>query len=107
MPQQGAASLRRTPATLAVLSAFTEDVEAWRYGYELIGETGLRSGSLYPILMRLAERGYLDAAWESAPPLGRPPRHRYRLTNAGRELAADEAHAADLRRPRLRPRIAD
>ena len=41
---------------------------------------GLRSGSLYPILVRLCDRGLLEAKWEESPAAGRPPRHLYRLT---------------------------
>jgi DNA-binding PadR family transcriptional regulator len=49
----------------------------------------LASGSLYPILMRLSERGLLEAAWEEMPARGRPPRHLYRLTPAGLEAARE------------------
>jgi len=71
-----------------VLSALAEDAAAWHYGYELSQKVGLGSGSLYPILMRLAERGLLEARWESGPP-GRPPRHLYRLTGDGMREAAE------------------
>jgi DNA-binding PadR family transcriptional regulator len=64
----------------------------WRYGYDLAAEVGLKSGSLYPLLMRLAEQGILSAAWEERPPPGRPARHLYRLTAHG------VAYAAELRR---------
>jgi PadR family transcriptional regulator, regulatory protein PadR len=47
----------------------------------------LKSGSLYPLLMRLAEQGVLTAAWEQNPPVGRPARHLYRLTPHGIALA--------------------
>ena len=68
---------------MACLAAGSEE---WRYGYELLAETGLKSGSLYPILMRMAERELLEAAWEPDPPARRrPPQHLYRLTSAGRE----------------------
>ena len=50
-------------------------------------QTGLKAGSLYPILVRLADRGLLEATWEDPLPQGRPPRHLYRLTPAGLELA--------------------
>jgi DNA-binding PadR family transcriptional regulator len=66
----------------------------WRYGYDLGAETGLKAGSLYPILARLADRGLLEATWEESPPPGRPARHLYRLTPQGRELAAGAAPAA-------------
>ena len=59
----------------------------WSYGYDLSRVTGLKSGTLYPMLTRLAEHGLLEAAWEQAPPVGRPPRHLYRLSAAGAELA--------------------
>jgi DNA-binding PadR family transcriptional regulator len=65
----------------------------WRYGYELGVEVGLRSGSLYPILVRLADRELLEAMWETDAPAGRPPRHLYRLTARGREYASAHASA--------------
>src|SRR5215469_6139054 len=77
-----------SPQTMKVLDALAADPARWRYGYELGMETGLKAGSLYPILVRLADRGLLDAAWEESPPHGRPARHMYRLTADGRELAA-------------------
>jgi PadR family transcriptional regulator PadR len=63
----------------------------------------LKSGSLYPILVRLADRGLLETSWE--PGVGsRPPRHLYRLTPTGREYAAELA-AARVDRPVPRPHI--
>ena len=40
----------------------------WRYGYELGLEVGLQSGSLYPILLRLADRelARLDVGGDTA-----------------------------------------
>ena len=69
-----------------MLQALAEEPAAWRYGYELCQRLGLKAGSMYPILMRLADRGLLETAWEPAPP-GRPPRHLYRLTGPGRAAA--------------------
>ncbi len=91
--------------TAAVLLALAEDPTAWRYGYELCQQIGLKAGSMYPILMRLADRGLLETAWESDVPAGRPPRHLYRLTGQGLELAAELAapSARAARRARLRP----
>jgi PadR family transcriptional regulator, regulatory protein PadR len=54
-------------------------------------DTGLKSGTLYPILMRLAERRLLETRWES-PEAGKPPRHMYKLTAAG--LRYSREHAA-------------
>ncbi|GAB2571559.1 hypothetical protein Aab01nite_04380 [Paractinoplanes abujensis] len=64
---------------------------AWRYGYDLGKQLGLKAGSLYPILTRLAGRGFLDTTWDTDVPTGRPPRHLYRLTPFGRLLAAELA----------------
>lgn len=81
--------------TVAVLVALGESPAKWRYGYDLSQETGLKAGSMYPILMRLADRGLLETSWESDPPTGRPPRHLYRLTGEGR--AAAKQFAAEAR----------
>jgi DNA-binding PadR family transcriptional regulator len=70
------------------LAALAIGPREWRYGYELGQEVGLKSGSLYPILMRLSDRGWLEAEWEDDVPPGRPPRHLYRLTASGEAAAA-------------------
>jgi PadR family transcriptional regulator, regulatory protein PadR len=72
--------------TLLVLEKFVERVGDWRHGYELSRETGLKSGTLYPILMRLEKYGLLEARWVATEE-GVPPRHVYRLTPNGLELA--------------------
>jgi PadR family transcriptional regulator, regulatory protein PadR len=97
---------RPSSQTTQVLSALAADPPEWRYGYELGLEVGLQSGSLYPILVRLSDRGLLESRWEAHLPSGRPPRHLYRLTKRGLEYAA--AHAptrhATVRAPR-RPEL--
>ncbi|MGH9078096.1 MAG: PadR family transcriptional regulator [Acidimicrobiales bacterium] len=90
-----------TSATLRVMACLGSGPDGWRHGYELLTETGLKSGSLYPMLMRLAERGLLEATWEPDPPLGRPPRHLYRLAPGGREWLR-VAQSARAGRPALR-----
>jgi PadR family transcriptional regulator PadR len=95
---------RPSAQTLLLLSALVEEPATWRYGYELGRQVGLQAGSLYPILIRLTDRGLLEATWESEPPSGRPPRHLYRLTGEGvrwaAEVTAEPRPAAS--RPRLR-----
>ncbi|HEY7076242.1 MAG TPA: PadR family transcriptional regulator [Solirubrobacteraceae bacterium] len=78
---------RFSPQTVAVLVALAREPEVWRHGYDLGRETGLRAGTLYPILMRLCDRGLLEAVWEDEPPLGRPRRHLYRLLAEGQRAA--------------------
>ncbi|MPZ86132.1 MAG: PadR family transcriptional regulator [Actinophytocola sp.] len=90
---------------MAVLEALAEDPATWRYGYELGQQLGLKAGSMYPILMRLADRGLLETSWESAPPTGRPPRHLYRLTGPSRTLAADLGTATSRAPERVRGRL--
>jgi len=79
---------RPSAQTVAVLRALAADPDRWRYGYDLCTELSLLPGSMYPILIRLADRGLLETGWESEHVPGRPPRHLYRLTGAGREFAA-------------------
>lgn len=88
---------RRTNAsrqTQTVLAAFLERSQLWRYGYDLTKETGLKSGTLYPLLMRLHDQGLLDAEWHPSAQPGRPARHAYRLTGAGIALA-NQVRSAD------------
>jgi DNA-binding PadR family transcriptional regulator len=84
--------VRFSAQTLAVLQALVADPSSWRHGYDLARETGLKSGSLYPILIRLADRELVEARWEDVQPAGRPRRHLYRLTADG--LAAASAALA-------------
>jgi DNA-binding PadR family transcriptional regulator len=95
-------SRRPSAQTTAVLLALAKDPTAWSYGYELCQQLGLKAGSMYPILMRLADRGLLETAWETDAPAGRPPRHLYRLSGPGRAVAAEVA--APAAEPAGRPR---
>jgi len=75
----------------ALLAALAAAAGRWSYGYELTTLTGIRSGTLYPLLIRLEAQGYLEAEWQQPAAAGRPPRHAYRLTAAGERLARSEA----------------
>jgi PadR family transcriptional regulator PadR len=102
--------------TLSVLAALCDQPSQWQHGYALAKQTGLKSGTLYPILIRLADRGLVEACWQDEPAPGRPRRHLYRLTSAGlasatgalasaAELAAEQAAArAGTGKPRARVR---
>src|SRR5947208_12202203 len=89
--------------TVSVLAALAADPTRWRYGYDLAAEVHLKSGSLYPILMRLADRGLLESDWAPAPP-GKPPRHLYRLTARGLQEYARVRPEPAKRQPVPRPR---
>lgn len=79
--------------TIKVLTAVATSQHQWSYGLEISKATGLKSGSLYPILMRLDERGLLESCWLQPEKLGRPPRHGYKITATG--LSVLEGHVAE------------
>lgn len=91
--------IRLSRQTRNLLETLLQGSKDWHYGYDLSRATGLKSGTLYPILMRLADRKWLETRWE-APEPGRPPRHLYRLTPNGLTFARQAcqskagAHAA-------------
>jgi DNA-binding PadR family transcriptional regulator len=78
---------RPSPQTLRLLMALAARPRSWRHGYELSRETGLKAGTLYPILMRLSQRGLIDSRWEESPLAARPPRHACRLSVQGLAFA--------------------
>jgi DNA-binding PadR family transcriptional regulator len=73
-----------------------DDPTAERYGLEIAAEAELKSGSLYPILARLEELGWVESRWEEVDPVaaGRPRRRYYRLTGSGVKHAERELHQA-------------
>jgi len=75
---------RPSKSTCLVL---TQMLSGSQYGYALMKVTGLKSGTLYPILMRLTDRGFLTSNWEAPLTPGRPPRQSYSLTPKGRTYA--------------------
>jgi len=86
-------SFRRSPQLMFVLAEFLHGEGEWRYGYDISRNTGLKSGTLYPILMRLAEHGMLETSWE-AQVEGRPPRHLYKITSDGLRYARERLSEA-------------
>jgi len=61
----------------------------WLYGLQIAEATGLKSGSLYPILIRLDERRLVESRWLEPERPGRPARHAYRITAAGRSVLSE------------------
>jgi PadR family transcriptional regulator PadR len=95
-----------SPQTLAVLELLLASPRSWHYGYALIQRTGLKSGTLYPILLRLADQGWLDTQWSQPEEPGRPRRHTYRLTAEGAKSARERLAEFASSRSRLRPATA-
>ncbi len=73
----------------SLLATLLEAQGTWRHGYDLARLTGIKSGTLYPLLIRLEAQGHLEAQWQQPVEGGRPPRHAYRLTASGMQLAKD------------------
>jgi DNA-binding PadR family transcriptional regulator len=89
-------------AALTVLHAVARGVG---HGFDVIDETGLPGGTVYPALSRLERDGYVTSSWEDpaiARADGRPPRRYYRATPLGvRTLneALERLHALKPLRP--------
>ena len=79
----------RNPSKQArlALSCLYSAAPEGRYGYEICKATGLKSGTLYPILMRLSDNGCLESEWVASELPGRPQRRIYRLSVKGCALA--------------------
>jgi PadR family transcriptional regulator PadR len=94
--------IRITTGVAQVLAALLADPSTPRYGLDLMRATRQPSGTLYPILTRLQDAGWVVAEWEDIDPAteGRPARRYYRLTPDGLATARTEVAAL---RDRLRP----
>lgn len=75
--------------TIRVLAAFLREPEQDQYGFGLMRLTGLKAGSLYPLLARLHQQGWLRVHDEEIDEVaaGRPKRRLYRLTPTGEREA--------------------
>jgi PadR family transcriptional regulator PadR len=76
---------RLTASSLRVLAALMASPRAEMSGTEIGREAKVASGTLYPILMRFEEAGWLISRWEDGDPreLGRPRRRFYSVTAVG------------------------
>jgi PadR family transcriptional regulator, regulatory protein PadR len=60
--------------------------DGYQYGFDIIDQTALPSGTVYPALGRLERDGLVQSAWENeqdAHAEGRPARRYYKLTAPG------------------------
>ena len=90
----------RSRQTQALLAALAEQPRTWQHGYDLAKQTALKSGTLYPLLIRLDGQKLLESRWEPPEIPGRPPRHAYRLTSAGLAFARKLEAPEEKRLPR-------
>jgi PadR family transcriptional regulator PadR len=101
---------KMTVQTLSVLRLMLDDPTHEYYGWELCQEAGLQSGTVYPILARLEEAGWLTSGKEVIDKVAqsqqrpRRPRRFYRLTTDGAERARVAlAEAQQALQPKLDP----
>jgi PadR family transcriptional regulator, regulatory protein PadR len=83
--------LRMTLQVQLVLRELLGAGGAERYGLELCAGTGLPSGTIYPIVARLEQAGWVESWWEDPAKhvaQRRPRRRYYRLTRDGADLAS-------------------
>src|SRR5262245_36240933 len=93
-------------ATLQILQAIAA---GYVYGFDIMNATGLPSGTVYPILSKLEDSGFVKSNWESARVAKRekrPARRSYVITGEGRE-AVRETLEKYKKLQRLVPRKAD
>jgi PadR family transcriptional regulator PadR len=104
---------RPTLQVLTVLRLLLDHPTAAHYGLELSKRAGLATGTIYPILTRLEQAGWVVSGWEASDPtvVGRPRRRLYWLTQQGAEkataaveegaqaLSSEQRPPAGLRRP--------
>ena len=81
---------------LSLLASLADKAPGWIHGYDLMKATGLKSGTLYPLLIRMTDQGLVEAEWREPEQPGRPARHAYRLTNAGVAFACANATPTSL-----------
>jgi PadR family transcriptional regulator PadR len=77
--------VRMSLQTLKVLEAFLGEPTREQSGADVHKRSGLASGTLYPILLRLESAGWLVSRWEAVDPaaVGRPRKRLYKLTASG------------------------
>lgn len=83
-----------TLPTRLVLETLLAAPHSELHGYELLKRTQLLSGTLYPLLVRLEQAGWVTSRWEEREePGGRPRRRFYRLSADGAAEARDALRA--------------
>jgi PadR family transcriptional regulator PadR len=71
---------RVTTTTIEVLQCIYSFEGEGVWGLEIAKLTGLKTGTVYPILERLESLGWLDSEWEITQDRNGPRRRTYRLT---------------------------
>jgi DNA-binding PadR family transcriptional regulator len=78
--------------SLAAISVLHAVASGIHHGFDIIDETGLPGGTVYPALSRMERDGLLRSEWqpfEEARAAKRPPRRYYRITAEGVRVLND------------------
>jgi DNA-binding PadR family transcriptional regulator len=92
-------------AALRVLHAVADGTH---HGFDIIDETGLPGGTVYPALSRLERDGFVTSTWEPvgvARAEGRPSRRYYTVTDGGLKTLNDALRTLHALRPVRTPRL--
>lgn len=85
---------RMTRQTRMVLTTILKDPDTEFYGLQVCAETGLKPGTVYHMLKRMENDGWLVSEWEQRTARkgrGGPPRRYFRFTSDGRAAARQAA----------------
>lgn len=94
--------MRITGPTYKVLKTLLSGPDGTWYGLQIGRASGLKTGTLYPILLRLQDHGWIEGEWEDIDPSveGRRPRRYWHLTPNGRARARAAVNEIDNFQPR-------
>lgn len=83
-------NIRLSGPILRLLKMMIEKPLEGRSGADISKTLNIGSGTLYPLLQRLENAGWLKSEWEKLDPseAGRPRRRYYKLTGEGQTRAA-------------------
>lgn len=93
--------------SITAVSVLHAVADGYQYGFDVIDQTGLPSGTVYPALSRLERDGLVKSAWENeqdAHADGRPARRYYRLTAPGVKALAEATSYYRALLPAAKPR---
>ena len=77
-----------SPPACAILAIMADSGGRWHHGYELCRQGRVKSGTLYPLLLRLEQEGAI--ASERGPSENNRSARFYRLTSVGRKQLQSE-----------------
>lgn len=93
--------------SITAVSVLQAIADGYQYGFDVIDQTQLPSGTVYPALSRLERDGLVKSAWESAAEAhadGRPARRYYKLTAHGVKALGEAAAFYRAMLPGAKPR---